>query len=252
MERGRAGRRELIDPQARQLQQNRDRLVYLTQLASWQVLARKMAHEVKNSLTPIRLTVEEMRGPAQRGRSQALFWNRRRRSWSTKWTAWRRRVRAFSEFAAEPPVRPGPMLDSTPARGADRVFGTAHPEVIYNVRLGRRDSERVRRRRSGQGRADESSGERRRSRRARRTDSGSDAGFRCEGVAIEVHDSGPGLSEQARRSLFQPTISFKKRGMGLGLSIARRSALLFGGDISAHQRRTGRGRFSGDSAGCNA
>jgi len=50
-------------------------------------------------------------------------------------------------------------------------------------------------------------------------------------VAIEVHDSGPGLSESARASLFQPTISFKKRGMGLGLSIARKSALLSGGDI---------------------
>ena len=50
-------------------------------------------------------------------------------------------------------------------------------------------------------------------------------------IAIEVHDSGPGLSEQARSSLFQPTISFKKRGMGLGLSIARKSALLNGGDI---------------------
>jgi signal transduction histidine kinase len=50
-------------------------------------------------------------------------------------------------------------------------------------------------------------------------------------VAIEVHDSGPGLSEQSRASLFQPTISFKKRGMGLGLSIARKSALLSGGDI---------------------
>src|SRR4029079_3587754 len=50
-------------------------------------------------------------------------------------------------------------------------------------------------------------------------------------VAIEVHDSGPGLTEQARANLFQPTISFKKRGMGLGLSIARKSALLSGGDV---------------------
>lgn len=58
---------------ARQLRQNRDRLVYLTQLASWQVLARKMAHEVKNSLTPIRLTVEEM---VARGRSEASEPNR--------------------------------------------------------------------------------------------------------------------------------------------------------------------------------
>jgi signal transduction histidine kinase len=50
-------------------------------------------------------------------------------------------------------------------------------------------------------------------------------------VVVEVHDSGPGLSEQARSSLFQPTISFKKKGMGLGLSIARKSALLSGGDL---------------------
>ena len=50
-------------------------------------------------------------------------------------------------------------------------------------------------------------------------------------VAIEVHDSGPGLSDLARNSLFQPTISFKKRGMGIGLSIARKGALLSGGDI---------------------
>ncbi len=52
-----------------------------------------------------------------------------------------------------------------------------------------------------------------------------------ERVVIEVHDSGPGLSEQARESVFQPTITFKKRGMGLGLSIARKSALVLGGDI---------------------
>jgi two-component system nitrogen regulation sensor histidine kinase NtrY len=51
---------EAFNRTAHQLEQSRDRLVSLTQLASWQVLARKTAHEVKNSLTPIRLTVEEM------------------------------------------------------------------------------------------------------------------------------------------------------------------------------------------------
>src|SRR6185369_12986797 len=33
-------------------------------------------------------------------------------------------------------------------------------------------------------------------------------------VFVEVHDSGPGLNAEASRSLFEPTITFKKRGMG--------------------------------------
>jgi two-component system sensor kinase FixL len=52
------------------------------------------------------------------------------------------------------------------------------------------------------------------------------------GVDIEVHDSGPGLSDEATATLFEPTITFKKHGMGLGLSIAKKNALLSGGDIT--------------------
>jgi two-component system sensor kinase FixL len=51
-------------------------------------------------------------------------------------------------------------------------------------------------------------------------------------IAIEVHDSGPGLSADAAATLFEPTITFKPRGMGLGLSIAKSHALLSGGDIA--------------------
>jgi C4-dicarboxylate-specific signal transduction histidine kinase len=62
-------------------------------------------------------------------------------------------------------------------------------------------------------------------------------------LSIEVHDSGPGLSVQARSSLFEPTISFKKGGMGLGLSIARRSALLCGGDLQTLDGELGGAAF---------
>ena len=64
-----------------------------------------------------------------------------------------------------------------------------------------------------------------------------------ESLCVEIHDSGPGLSEQARSSLFEPAISFKKGGMGLGLSIARRSALLCGGDLETLDGELGGAAF---------
>ena len=51
-------------------------------------------------------------------------------------------------------------------------------------------------------------------------------------MAVDVHDSGPGLSKEVSVTLFEPTITFKKDGMGLGLSIAKKNALLSGGDIT--------------------
>ena len=51
-------------------------------------------------------------------------------------------------------------------------------------------------------------------------------------VVIDVHDSGPGLGEEVRTTLFEPTITFKKNGMGLGLSIAKKNALLSDGDLT--------------------
>jgi len=213
---------------AGRLQESTERLVYLRQLASWQTLARKTAHEVKNSLTPIRLTVEEM----------LVRYDDRDRAFMTEAAkivveeieTLERRIRAFSQFASEPPVQPAPIDVNSVLQERIAFLKTAHPEVAYDCRLtdetppAEADPDLLK------GiltnlleNAAEAAGE----------------GGRILGVtaaangrvAIEVHDSGPGLSEQARSSLFQPTISFKKRGMGLGLSIARKSALLSGGDI---------------------
>ena len=84
---------------------SRERLVHLTQMASWQSLARKTAHELKNSLTPIRLTVEEMlaRQPPGRPRLHGSGGPDRRQRESTRSSG---ACAPSPEFASEPPVRP--------------------------------------------------------------------------------------------------------------------------------------------------
>jgi HAMP domain-containing protein len=79
---------------ADQLQQSRERLVHLTRMASWQSLARKTAHELKNSLTPIRLTVEEMQ--ARQPPSDRVFMDQAVQIVVSEIESLERRVRAFS------------------------------------------------------------------------------------------------------------------------------------------------------------
>jgi two-component system nitrogen regulation sensor histidine kinase NtrY len=213
---------------ADQLQQSRERLVYLTQLASWQTLARKMAHEVKNSLTPIRLTVEEML--VRHGENDSAFMAQAAQIVVDEVESLERRIRAFSEFAAEPAVRPVRIAVNNLLEERVAFLKTGHPEISYNVRLNGDDYSAY---------ADEDLVKGVLTNLLENAAEAAGPGGMIlastltldSKVAIEIHDSGPGLSEQARRSLFQPTISFKKRGMGLGLSIARKSALLLGGDI---------------------
>lgn len=213
---------------AEQLQQSREKLVQVTRLESWQTLARKMAHEVKNSLTPIRLTMEEI--IARKGDRDEAFIEQAAQIVVDEVGTLQRRVRAFTELASEPPVCPGIVEINSLLEDRIAFLRNAHPEVRYDVRLeqgplkAKVDPDLVK------GvltnlleNAAQAAG-----------DGGTVLGktaARNGHVLVEVHDSGPGLSEQARSTLFEPTISFKKAGMGLGLSIAKRSARLVGGDI---------------------
>ncbi len=220
---------EAFNRMAEQLRQNRDRLVQLTQMASWQSLARKTAHELKNSLTPIRLTVEEMQ--ARLDPEDRTFLDQAVQIVVSEIDSLERRVRAFSEFASEPPVT-ARVLDVN-ALVAERValLRPAYPETDYHVRL----DERGPRVRAG---ADLVKGILTNLLQNAAEAAGPGGTVLAvtragpERVSIEVHDSGPGLSTDARATLFEPTITFKTNGMGLGLSIAKRHARVSGGDLT--------------------
>lgn len=48
---------------------------------------------------------------------------------------------------------------------------------------------------------------------------------------IEVSDSGPGPPPELAGRLFEPFVTGKREGVGLGLAVARRAALAHGGCI---------------------
>jgi len=52
-------------------------------------------------------------------------------------------------------------------------------------------------------------------------------------VQVSVVDSGPGLAEEVKARLFQPFVSTKKTGMGIGLSISQKIIMAHNGRLWA-------------------
>lgn len=62
-------------------------------------------------------------------------------------------------------------------------------------------------------------------------------------VAIEVADTGPGIPEEIAARLFQPFVTSKASGMGIGLSISKRIVEAHGGEISVSRNSRGGATF---------
>lgn len=58
-------------------------------------------------------------------------------------------------------------------------------------------------------------------------------------VVVEVSDTGPGIAEEVASRLFQPFVTSKSGGMGIGLSISKRIIDAHGGDIEALRNAQG-------------
>ena len=130
---------------AEQLEESRERLVHLTRMASWQSLARKTAHELKNSLTPIRLIVEEMqaRQPAAAVNEARAFMDQAVQIVVSEIESLERRVRAFSEFATEPEVHPEDLDINAVVTERVALLRPVHPGVTYRSAARRRPSPRA-------------------------------------------------------------------------------------------------------------
>jgi two-component system sensor kinase FixL len=63
-------------------------------------------------------------------------------------------------------------------------------------------------------------------------------------LTVEVADTGPGIADDIAAHLFQPFVTTKAGGMGIGLSISRRIIQAHGGDLVVRRNETGGATFS--------
>jgi two-component system sensor kinase FixL len=63
-------------------------------------------------------------------------------------------------------------------------------------------------------------------------------------LIVEVEDTGPGIAEEIAPRLFQPFVSTKASGMGVGLSISRRIIESHGGELTVARNAAGGATFT--------
>jgi nitrogen fixation/metabolism regulation signal transduction histidine kinase len=212
-------------------------------LAAWSEVARRVAHEIKNPLTPIRLSAERIaRRFSSGGPDLPQAIERGTKVIVEEVDFLKSLVDEFSRFARLPEMRPEPTDLPELARSAVRLFDGAREGVSIRVesRLSQAtallDPEQIKRALINLlDNALEACGQ---------------AGEivvrlydRPEGVTIEVADTGRGVPAPDRDKLFLPDFTTKGRGTGLGLAIVSRIVADHNGTIRVEDNRPRGARF---------
>jgi len=229
------------------LQESKERLVTAERIAAWQEIARSLAHEIKNPLTPIQMSVETMR--RSRAKDHPSFDEIFEEATATileETGRLKRIVGEFSEFARMPKpskqridlndaVRSAVALykgsvaiqcetdASIPAIDADRDQLT---QVLLNLLENARDA--IAMTGDTQGRI--------------LVQTRLAAGGRA--IELSVADSGPGIPEEVGGKIFTPYFTTKgQRGTGLGLATVHRIVSDHGGRIRVGTSTLGGAEF---------
>jgi nitrogen fixation/metabolism regulation signal transduction histidine kinase len=203
------------------------RVQYLTQVSAWQGIARRLAHEIKNPLTPILLAVQQIHS-RYRGEDAAF-----RRQLDTareiveqEVENLRRLVETFSRFARLPAVVPQP--EDLGALARDLV--AAHPE-IPGLRAEVPDAPVVVPVDRGLLRQALTNLVQNAAQATRAPHVVVAVAGEPGGARIAVRDAGPGVPEADRERIFEPYVTGRADGTGLGLAIVKKIVLDHGGDI---------------------
>lgn len=221
----------------------RKRLAATERIAARREIARRVAHEIKNPLAPIRAAVETLR--RLRARGDAAFddyFDEATRTVLDEVQRISNIVSEFTRFARLPPPRPSPVdlvevvrkivglhagetssielvSDRCPKLLADRdqmvqVITNLLQNAIEATRELPNPQIRVEVRTSG------------------------------DQVRLAVRDNGPGVPPELRSRLFEPYFTTKREGTGLGLAIVERIVIEHGGEIGYEDAPGGGATFT--------
>jgi signal transduction histidine kinase len=232
---------DAFNSMAGELKAQRDQLERTHRIEAWAEMARQVAHEIKNPLTPIQLSAEHLRrvhadrgepmGPVLEGCVTAILGQVR---------LLRQIAGEFSSFASSPTAKRAPVdvpemvaevIDPyrTGLQGRIAIDNTVSgplPQVFVDrtliVRALANIVENALHAMPGDGTLTVT------------------PHVSPESVTVSIADTGGGMDEEALSRAFEPYFSTKATGTGLGLPIARRNVEISGGSIEVETEK-GRG-----------
>jgi two-component system nitrogen regulation sensor histidine kinase NtrY len=206
--------------------ENVTQLLRVQRMEAWREVARRLAHEIKNPLTPIQLSAQRLRKRYSRliGKSEGDLLDECTRTISDQVEELKRLVNEFSRFARLPAADLQAHEINEVVDEALGLFRQGHPEIQFDFHAGERlprvDLDRDAMKRclinlldnavaacEGMPNAD--------ARVEVATSYGAERGV----VHLEVADNGCGMNRDVKLRLFEPYFSTKKDGTGLGLAI---------------------------------
>jgi nitrogen fixation/metabolism regulation signal transduction histidine kinase len=221
----------------------RRRLAATTRVAAWREVARRVAHEVKNPLAPIRAAVETLR--RLRAREDPAFdgyFDEATRTVLDEVKRINDIVTEFTRFARLPPPKPVELDLAAVARDVVKLHEAGVGGLKLRVEAGKiprvmADRDQIVQVLTNlvQNAIDAIRGDGREQGEVRVVVERVDK----ERVAIGVRDDGPGVAPEMIARLFEPYATSKAHGTGLGLAIAQRIAVEHGGELSYVPRSKG-------------
>jgi signal transduction histidine kinase len=230
------------------LAQQKDRTLQAERVAAWRELARRLAHELKNPLFPLQVTVENLMRAKQK--APEMFEEVFQEGTATllaEINNLKTIIGRFSEFSKMPQPQRQPTQVNDVVRSVLRVF---HAQLRVNDRVNDKEKNQITVRTDLAESLPEISADPDLLHRALQNlvlnaidamPQGGElairTGTRGDWIEVSVSDTGSGLTQEECGRLFTPYYTTKQHGTGLGLAIVQSVVSDHGGRISVESKK---------------